>query len=132
LANFDARFDVENINATLCSHLIYAFAYIDTTELKLVKSETLDDNGSVTDKQGRYFEFNRLKIKHPDLVTLLSVGGPNEKGWYQVVAIKATMRTFASNVAIYLRDRDFDGIDLDWEWPGEMYRIRFSQLLQVN
>jgi len=40
------------------------------------------------------------------------------------------MRTFASNVAIYLRDRDFDGIDLDWEWPGEMYKIRLTELLR--
>jgi len=71
----------------------------------------LDKNWYLTDQQGRYFDFNRLKIKHPDLVTLLSVGRANGKGWYQVVANEATMRTLASNVAIYLRDRDFDGMD---------------------
>jgi chitinase len=131
LANFDARFDVRDINATLCSHLIYAFANIDTTELKLVRSQTADDNGSLTNKQGRYFEFNKLKIKNPELVTLLSIGGANGKGFYQIVANEASMATFARNVAIYLRDRDFDGIDIDWEWPMEIYRNKFTTMLQV-
>ncbi|WAR04007.1 CHIA-like protein [Mya arenaria] len=131
LANFEARFDVENINATLCSHLIYAFANMDVVDLKLVKSEIGDDNGSLTNKQGRYFEFNKLKIRHSELVTLLSIGGANGKGWFQVVASETSMQTFAKNVAIFLRDRDFDGIDLDWEYPLELYRNKFTQLLQV-
>ncbi|XP_052799488.1 acidic mammalian chitinase-like [Mya arenaria] len=131
LANFEARFDVENINATLCSHLIYAFANMDVVDLKLVKSEIGDDNGSLINKQGRYFEFNKLKIRNSELVTLLSIGGANGKGWFQVVASETSMQTFAKNVAIFLRDRDFDGIDLDWEYPLELYRNKFTQLLQV-
>ncbi|WAR04008.1 CHIA-like protein, partial [Mya arenaria] len=132
LANFEARFDVENINATLCSHLIYAFANIDVVELKIVKSEIGDDNGSLTNKQGRYFEFNKLKIRNSELVTLLSISGTNGKGWFQVVASETSMQTFAQNVAIFLRDRDFDGIDLDWEYPLELYRNKFTQLLQYS
>ncbi|XP_052241370.1 chitinase-3-like protein 2 [Dreissena polymorpha] len=131
LANFDARFDVRDINATLCSHLIYAFANIDPLELKLIKYDAGDDNGSLTNTQGRYFEFNKLKIQHPELVTLLSIGGANGKGFYQIVANEASMTTFARNVAIYLRDRDFEGIDIDWEWPMELYRNKFTTLLEV-
>ncbi|WAR04009.1 CHIA-like protein [Mya arenaria] len=115
-----------------CIHLIYAFANMDVVDLKLVKSEIGDDNGSLINKQGRYFEFNKLKIRNSELVTLLSIGGANGKGWFQVVASETSMQTFAKNVAIFLRDRDFDGIDLDWEYPLELYRNKFTQLLQYS
>ena len=42
------------------------------------------------------------------------------------------MKLFSRNVAIYLRDRDFDGIDIDWEWPGDLYRNKYTALLEVK
>ena len=130
-ANFDARFDIRDINATLCSHLIYAFAKIDYVKMRLARAYPDDDNGQLTNKKGRFFEFNKLKINYPHLVTLLSIGGQDAAGFQQVVANKETMVTFVRNVAIYLRDRDFDGIDIDWEWPGDTYRSKFTTLLKV-
>ena len=42
------------------------------------------------------------------------------------------MRSFTRNAIIYMRDRKFDGIDLDWEYPGEIgMKQEFTQLLQV-
>ncbi|XP_053383573.1 acidic mammalian chitinase-like [Mercenaria mercenaria] len=41
------------------------------------------------------------------------------------------MKLFSRNVAIYLRDRDFDGIDVDWEWPNDIYRNKYSTLLKI-
>lgn len=130
-ANFDARFDIRDINATLCSHLIYAFATIDHVNMRLVRTYEDDDNGQLSNKKGRYFEFNKLKIEHPHLVTLLSIGGQEASGFQQVVVNTETMTTFSRNVAIYLRDRDFDGIDIDWEWPGDTYRSKFTTFLKV-
>ena len=67
-------------------------------------------------------------------MTLLSVGGANARngGFIQIVNSPETMKLFSKNVAIYLRDRDFDGIDIDWEWPDDVYRNKYTQLLQVK
>lgn len=133
MASFDARFEIRDINVTLCSHLIYAFANIDGVNMKLIPSQNDDDNGQLVNKKGRYFDFNKLKIEHPHLVTLLSVGGASAKngGFIQVVNSPETMKLFSRNVAIYLRDRDFDGIDVDWEWPDDIYKDRYTVLLQT-
>ncbi|XP_060606686.1 uncharacterized protein LOC132758983 isoform X2 [Ruditapes philippinarum] len=132
-ASFDARFDIRDINVTLCSHLIYAFAKIDASNVRLTPSQNDDDNGQLVTKKGRYFDFNKLKIEHPNLVTLLSIGGASagSGGFVSIVRSPETMKLFSRNVAIYLRDRDFDGIDIDWEWPDDIYRNKFTQLLKI-
>ncbi|XP_053383728.1 acidic mammalian chitinase-like [Mercenaria mercenaria] len=132
LASFDARFEIRDINVTLCTHLIYAFANIDGTNMKLMPSENDDDNGQLVNKKGRYFDFNKLKIEHRNLETLLSIGGAwaRNDGFIQVHSPQ-TMKLFSKNVAIYLRDRDFDGIDVGWEWPGDIYRNKHSTLLKI-
>jgi chitinase len=133
LASFDARFDIRDINVTLCSHLIYAFANIDASNVGLSPTFIDDDNGQLDNKKGRYFDFNKLKIEHPNLVTLLSIGGASagSSGFVSIVRSPETMKLFSRNVAIYLRDRDFDGIDIDWEWPNDIYRNKYTQLLKV-
>lgn len=134
LQSYSARFDIRDINATLCSHLVYAFAKIDVVNMKLAPSEIDDDNGQSVNKKGRYFDFNKLKLENPELVTLLSIGGAsaNSGGFMQIVQSPETMKAFSRNVVIYLRDRDFDGFDIDWEWPNDIYREKFSALLKVS
>ncbi|XP_052798455.1 chitinase-3-like protein 1 [Mya arenaria] len=130
-ANLDARMDVRDVNTSLCSHLVYAFADIDRQNLTLVKSQPDDDDGTVWTKRGRYFTFNKLKADCPGLKTLLSVGGAYGHGFPLVVANADAMRTFARNAALYARDRDFDGIDIDWEYPRKLYREKFLDLIKV-
>jgi GH18 family chitinase len=66
-------------------------------------------------------------------VTLLSIGGASAGigGFVSIVRSPETMKLFSKNVAIYLRDRDFDGIDIDWEWPDDIYRSKYTQFLKV-
>ncbi|WAR04010.1 CHIT1-like protein [Mya arenaria] len=130
-ANLDARMDVRDVNTSLCSHLVYAFADIDRQNLTLVKSQPDDDDGTVWTKRGRYFTFNKLKADCPGLKTLLSVGGAYGHGFPLVVANADAMRTFARNAALYARDRDFDGIDIDWEYPRKLYREKFLDLIKA-
>lgn len=98
------------------------------------RSETDDDNGSLYDPKGRYFDLNKLKETHPHLKTLLSVGGANAGSgkFKEIVKTENNMRTFSRNAIIYMRDRHFDGIDIDWEWPSVIgAKKSFTQLLQV-
>ena len=98
------------------------------------RSETDDDNGSLYEPEGRYFDVNKLKETNPHLKTLLSIGGATAGSapFKEIVKSEDSMRSFTRNAIIYMRDRKFDGIDLDWEYPGEIgMKQEFTQLLQV-
>ena len=113
--------------------MIYAFAGVDVNNLTLSKTQDSDDDGVPSNKRGRYFVFNNLKLKNPGLKTLLSVGGATSiASFSHITESDASITKFARNAAVYLRQRDFDGIDVDWEWPGQTYRNKFSLLLRVR
>ena len=51
--------------------------------------------------------------------TVLSLGGwGNSQGFPDLAKDRASRETFASDCVALLRDRDLDGIDIDWEFPG--------------
>ncbi|KAL3841591.1 hypothetical protein ACJMK2_019708 [Sinanodonta woodiana] len=127
------RFDVEQIDPSLCTHLLYAFATINDRELKLHWSQQGEDNGKLgSEANGRFYKFTGLKKNNPGLVTLLSIGGETagSAGFIQIVQSKENMREFAKNCIIFLRDRNFDGIDIDWEYPAA-YKDKYTQFLEV-
>ena len=64
------KFNPENIDPDLCTHLVYAFAKIDRRN-KLAMYEWNDDK--------LYPRFNALKKKNAGLRTLLAVGGWNHE-----------------------------------------------------
>ncbi|KAK3594099.1 hypothetical protein CHS0354_040866 [Potamilus streckersoni] len=129
----DIRFDVEHINPSLCTHLLYAFANINEKELKLYWSQQGDDNGKLgSEAAGRYYEFTELKKRNAGLVTLLSIGGQTAEsaGFIQIVQSEENMRQFAKNCIRFLRDRKFDGLDIDWEYPDN-FKNKYTQFLEV-
>jgi len=68
-----------------------------------------------------YERFNDLKKKKPELKTLLAVGGWNfgSELFSQVVASAESRKVFIDQAIPYLRNRSFDGLDVDWEYPGQ-------------
>jgi GH18 family chitinase len=60
-----------------------------------------------------------LKNDNPDLKILLAIGGWNHgvETFSALVDNAADMETFANNVIKFLRRINFDGLDLDWEYP---------------
>ncbi|XP_052685035.1 uncharacterized protein LOC128164955 [Crassostrea angulata] len=104
-----ARFTPEDINPDLCTHLIYAFA-----ELRGAQIETSEWN----DPQ-MYERFNRIKNKNREIKTLLAVGGWNagSGAFSSMVASTESRLLFVNSAIDFLRKYDFDGLDLDWEYP---------------
>ncbi|ESO82211.1 hypothetical protein LOTGIDRAFT_237110 [Lottia gigantea] len=114
-----AHFCIKDIDPQYCSHLIYAFANINTSTLEL--SPTRPDDVGVNGSKPRYEKFNEFKLEYPELKTLLSVGGwlQQSLGFAKAVSDAQSRRLFSINAVEYLRRWNFDGLDLDWEYPGD-------------
>ncbi|KAK3589884.1 hypothetical protein CHS0354_015910 [Potamilus streckersoni] len=102
-------FKPKDINPSLCTHLVYAFARLSGNGLA-----TLEWNDAQF-----YKTFNGLKTTYPSLRTLIAVGGWNEGSlrFSTIVSLAENRREFASNTVQFIRQYGFDGFDIDWEYP---------------
>jgi chitinase len=103
-------YTADKIPAEKLSHVNYAFAVI------------VDGECAVKDKTGaaaNFRELAALKQKHPHLRTLISVGGWGGSGEFSDSALtQPTREKFAQSCALFAHENGFDGVDIDWEYPG--------------
>ena len=100
----------EDIDVNLCTHIHYAFGFVtdDGTGLEMIDPDTDPD---------LYQRVVALKQLNPSLTILLSVGGwSHGTGGFALAAANPTV--FARNALRFIQQYNFDGIDLDWEYPG--------------
>merc|ERR1712168_1060900 len=69
---------------------------------------------------GMYARFNNLKQRNPNMKTLIGVGGWNfgTEKMTAMLATEANRQEFVQTSIEFLRRRNFDGLDLDYEYPG--------------
>ncbi|XP_058516022.1 chitinase-3-like protein 2 isoform X3 [Ochotona princeps] len=115
------KFTAESIDPFLCSHLIYAFANISNNKI------TIDDKNATA----LYQAISSLKTKNPNLKILVSIGGYlfGSEGFHPMADSPNSQSAFIASVISFLRNHDFDGLDVDWIYPDLKDKIRFTALI---
>ncbi|ESO84067.1 hypothetical protein LOTGIDRAFT_108497, partial [Lottia gigantea] len=125
-----SQFDTGLVDPFLCTHILYAFGKLVGTQIQDIE----------WNDQTIQAEVIALKNTNPNLKVLLAIGGwtADNSQYVNLVASQTNMVTFSSNAISYLRQRGFDGLDLDWEYPGNTDRgstsadrARFTQWIQI-
>ncbi|KAI8625119.1 hypothetical protein F5Y19DRAFT_277848 [Xylariaceae sp. FL1651] len=109
------RITPSQINTTGLTHLILAFVSIDPTSFEIVPVDSRD--------VPLYTEFTALKTAN--LQTWVSVGGwdfndpgPTQTTFSDIASSAANRATFIASVKSFMQKYGFQGIDIDWEYPG--------------
>ncbi len=93
------------------THINYAFANIKDGKVVLGDEKDVDD----------LEKLNALKKVNSDLKILISVGGWSwSKNFSDAVLTEGSRQIFANSAIDFMLKYKIDGIDLDWEYPGQI------------
>ncbi|CAG2111911.1 unnamed protein product, partial [Medioppia subpectinata] len=108
-------YDIEDIPANLCTHLIYSFIGLDNKTYELRNIDPIYD----IEKKG-FERFVGLRKNYPKLKIMIAIGGWAEGGkqYSEMVADPNKRERFIQQVVDWLNKYNYDGFDLDWEYPG--------------
>lgn len=107
----------EDLNLAGFTHINFAFAFFDPASFQIT---SMDSNAA-----SLYNRFTGLKSVASGLETWISVGGwsftdpgPYQKAFGTMTSSQSNRATFISGLMKFMSTYGFDGVDLDWEYPG--------------
>ncbi|MEU3598280.1 glycosyl hydrolase family 18 protein [Streptomyces sp. NPDC006798] len=130
-----------NIPWDKITHINYAFAGIDSADKITVGADNADNPntgmtwpgvaGAEMDPalpyKGHFNLLNKFKKQHPNVKTLISVGGWTDSGGFYKTTTNADgsvnqagINTFADSAVEFIRKYGFNGVDIDYEYPTSM------------
>ncbi|KRZ92106.1 putative chitinase 3, partial [Trichinella sp. T8] len=107
----EGKYFPENFEPHLCDYVFYAFAMI-TDNLQLTNFEW-------NDVSRLYPSLMKFKLYNPNLKIILSVGGATmgTQKFKLISGSDENRKTFSESAIKFCRLYDFDGLDIDWEYP---------------
>lgn len=91
----------------LLTHVNYAFGHV---------KDSFD--GLEIDNVDRLKSIVKLKEQNPELKVVLSVGGWESGNFSEMAADRTFRKSFCADCAKAVKELGLDGIDIDWEYPG--------------
>lgn len=112
-------YSIDNFDPSLCTIAIYAFAGLDAPNDSLKPLDPWQDLEDDGGKAG-YKRLTGYKKNYPHLKVLLAIGGWNEgsEKYSQLASHPDRRGRFVKNALEFIRKYNFDGLDLDWEYPS--------------
>lgn len=106
------------------THINYAFARIIDGKVAIFDdwAATGITFGEAWDSEykGNLGQFKKFKKTFPDTSVLISVGGWTQSaGFHDAALTEANRKIFADSCVDFIRQWDFDGVDIDWEFPTQ-------------
>ncbi|MFA6075550.1 MAG: glycosyl hydrolase family 18 protein [Negativicutes bacterium] len=119
-------FQPSDIPAAKYNRIYYSFMNMDTAGNVLMADtyagldKKFDTDGWETDDQrGLLKQFWLLKQRFTSLETYMSIGGWTYSGGFaQMASTDEGRKNFAKNAVALAKKYGFDGVDIDWEYPG--------------
>lgn len=104
------RLHIPDIAAEKLTHILFAFANVK--DHKVVLEREMDEH--------HLSQLLTLKEKNPDLKLILSVGGWTwSKNFSDAALTEENRQLFAGSAVEILLRYKLDGLDIDWEYPGQ-------------
>lgn len=116
----EGKFTPEHVDGSLCTHLIYSFAGLDTKKWAIKSLDTWMD---LEDDYGLagFRKATDLRKTYKHLKVMVAIGGWNEGSpkYSQMAKDDVKREKFVNSTVDFLRKYNFDGLDLDWEYPAK-------------
>ncbi len=124
-AIYSPNYHINDVPGAQITHLVYQSANINAKGKVLIGNEYADinhaypgDNPANTGFSGSFGQMLILKTQHPQLKTLISIGGWGRSEHYSSIAADPRLRiNFANSVIAFMQKYQFDGIEIDWNYP---------------
>lgn len=107
----------EEIPIGVYTHLNFAFATVDPDTFEVRPASSADTL--------LYRRLTSLKERDPDLKVLIAIGGwtfndpgPTATTFSDIARSDSAQKAFIKSLVSMMSTYDFDGIDLDWEYPA--------------
>lgn len=107
----------EDLNLNGFTHMNFAFSFFDPSSFEIAP---MDSSGP-----SLFSRFTALKSKKSSLETWISVGGwsftdpgPTQTAFSEMTSTFGNRQKFIRGLIKFMETYGFDGVDLDWEYPG--------------
>lgn len=112
----DGKYTVDDIDTSLCTHIIYSFVILDGEKHIIKAHDTWLDIDL-----GNFRKFTALKKTNPNAKYMLALGGWNDSKmpkYSELLASPSKIDNFVREAVVFLKEYGFDGLDLDYEYPS--------------